>query len=302
MLLETDLIDYLAPKEKENNFYTSFISKYSLITVTAVVSQSSLIPEDKSMIKDLDAEYDQFIDELANDANIKRSSYKYNCRSAGIDPGKLIQDTEQRLFSENFKENAKKHSLSSREFVLRGLNSFAYLNYFCLFEDSIKTLYMKSTNSTHQQFNLKACLLVSEYLKEIINVNKIKKEFEKNLFERSKFFFDFVLLEKFWDILNCIRNQLIHCNGFCDKGSRRQLTNKINKFIKYYQSNLEAKKGCLISIVSIGNYFEGSIKSLVKTNFLVIDNKLENLIRNTSIFVMESLYISLDNTRSLKAN
>jgi len=291
LLLTSCHVDCLIPEGNEG-FYHLFVYKYSLITVTTMVSQVFLMPDAfEGMTKEImDRDVDNFIDDLEPASKERRDSYKAYCVGAGLNPGILIQDNENRTFINSFKANAKNHSLSSREMVLKGLNSSAFLNYFCLLEDSIKMLYIQTINSKKKNTYLKASLII-KYLRDIVNKNS--EAFEAHLFERSNFFFSLSSLEYFWNILNFIRNKIIHSNGFYDKNSKRELHKYIKKFIADYQKGLDSGKGCLLSIIILNECFEKYSRPFLKTGFLIIDDTLENIIRNLSVFIMESLYLCL---------
>ena len=65
-LLQSCLVDVLKPEEGVFHHYDLFLSRYTLITVTAIVSQCSLIPETyEGMTKaDMDRDIDGMIEGL----------------------------------------------------------------------------------------------------------------------------------------------------------------------------------------------------------------------------------------------
>ncbi|KZM40421.1 hypothetical protein OA92_07310 [Marinomonas sp. SBI22] len=123
-------------------------------------------------------------------------------------------------------------------------------------------------------------------LKGIISKADINQQFEKELYDRSKIFFDIKSLELMWSFLNIIRNQIAHTNGLYDDKAKQSLNRRIENLAKHYRGNDD----CLLSITMILDVFEDHNAQVKKTGYLVVDDSLENIIRNISIFVMESLY------------
>lgn len=110
-LLQSCLIDVLKPEEGIFSYYESFLSRYSLITVIAIVSQCSLLPETyEGMTKeDMDGDIDGMIQGLPAGSEEKRKAYRIFCLGAHIDPGESVQENENRTFaSELFIQDAKK--------------------------------------------------------------------------------------------------------------------------------------------------------------------------------------------------
>ncbi|TNI45080.1 hypothetical protein CF127_18080 [Aeromonas veronii] len=235
---------------------------------------------------DIDNEIDTAIEELPAESERKRKIYRTLNLAMHIDPGVLIQENEERTFaSELFIRDAKKHSLSNRELILRGLNSSAFINYFFLIEDVLKTMYIDLANPKNKF--IKGSETINVCLKNIISVMGISDSFEKELHERSKFFFDMKSLELLWDILNMIRNQIAHSNGYYDAKAKRSLHRRVEKLAKYFTDN----DGCILSISMIIDAFDKYEMQVNNTNYLIVDDILENIIRSTSIFIMESLYV-----------
>ncbi|WP_139433685.1 hypothetical protein [Aeromonas veronii] len=287
-LLKSCLIDVLKPEEGVFPYYEMFLSRYSLITVTAIISQCSLYPDTYIGMTeaDIDNEIDTAIEELPAESERKRKIYRTLNLAMHIDPGVLIQENEERTFaSELFIRDAKKHSLSNRELILRGLNSSAFINYFFLIEDVLKTMYIDLANPKNKF--IKGSETINVCLKNIISVMGISDSFEKELHERSKFFFDMKSLELLWDILNMIRNQIAHSNGYYDAKAKRSLHRRVEKLAKYFTDN----DGCILSISMIIDAFDKYEMQVNNTNYLIVDDILENIIRSTSIFIMESLYV-----------
>ena len=286
-LLQSCLIDVLKPEKGVFPYYELFLSRYSLITVTAIVSQCSLMHETyEGMTEaDMDRDIDGMIKGLPEGSEAKRKAYRYFCLGAHINPGESVQENENRTFtSELFTQDAQKHSLSNREMILRGLNSSSFLNYFFLIEDSLKKIYIDLLNPCNKF--IKGSDTIKICLEEIISETNIKTEFEKELYVRSKIFFDIKSLELMWSLLNLIRNQIAHTNGFYDDKAKRLLNRRIESLAQHYIGNDD----CLVSINMLLDVFEKHEEEVNNTGYLVVDDSLENIIRNISIFIMESLY------------
>jgi len=286
-LLQSCLIDVLKPKKDIFPYYELFLSRYSLITVTAIVSQCSLMPDTyEGMTKaDMDGDIDGIIEGLPARSEEKRNAYRSFCLAAHINPGELVQENEKRTFaSELFTEDAKKYSLSNREMILRGLNSSTFLNYFFLIEDSLKNIYIDLANP-RSKF-IKGSETIEVCLEQIISKAEINQQFEKELYARSKIFFDMESLKLMWSLLNLIRNQIAHTNGFYDDKAKRSFIRRVESLAGHYSGNDD----CLLSINMILDVFVKYKEQIKETEYLVVDDSLENIIRNISIFIMESLY------------
>lgn len=287
-LLGSFLIDILRPEKNVFPHYDSFLSRYTLITVTALVSQCSLIPETyEGMTKSrMDSDIDEMIARLPESSQNKRDMYPILCLGAGIDPGKSVQETEERTFvSELFTEDAQIYSLSNREMILKGLNLSSFLNYFFLIEDSLKNIYIDSCEP-RKDF-IKGSETINVCLKGIISKMDVKDLFLGDLYSRSKFFFDFESLNHLWSLINLIRNQIAHSNGFYDKKAKITFNKKLKSLARHFHG----KDELILSINMILNVFQKHQTQIQETGYLIVDDSLENIIRNISIFIMESLYI-----------
>jgi len=286
-LLQSCLIDVLKPEEGVFSYYELFLSRYSLITVTAIVSQCCLDPDTfEGMTKaDMDNDIDGMIQGLPVGSEKKRDMYRMSCLARHIDPGVSVQVNEKRTFaSELFTEDANKHSLSNREMILRGLNLSTFLNYFFLLEDSLKTIYIDLINPKNKF--VKGSEIIDTCLEKIISETGIKESFEEELHARSKFFFDMKSLKLLWSLLNLIRNQIAHANGFYDDKAKRSFHRRLEDLAKHFNDN----NGCVLSICMIIDVFDKHEVQIDETDYLIVDDTLENIIRNISIFIMESLY------------
>ena len=286
-LLQSCLVDVLKPEEGVFHHYDLFLSRYTLITVTAIVSQCSLIPETyEGMTKaDMDRDIDGMIEGLPIGSERKRDMYRDLSLAAHIYPGASVQENENRFFaSELFFKDAKKHSLSNREMILRGLNSSSFMNYFFLLEDSLNSIYIDS--ASHHKKPIGGANLIKLFLEKIISETGIKDQFEKELYARSKFFFDTKSLELLWNLLNLIRNKLAHTNGFYDDKANLSFNERLEELAGHFSGNDEL----LPSSTMVIDVFDRHKDQIKKTRYLIVDDSLENIVRNISIFIMESLY------------
>ncbi len=73
---------------------------------------------------DIDRDIDGMIEGLPAVSENKRNMHRILSVAAHIDPGVSVQENENRTFaSKFFVEDTKRHSLSNREMILRGINS-----------------------------------------------------------------------------------------------------------------------------------------------------------------------------------
>lgn len=295
LLLTSFLVDILLYEEDDEiTYYKNFISKYSTMTVSAIVSQLTFLPDTYiDMTQEtLDNDIENLIKSIPEAAEKRRHAYSHYTLAAGIDSGEIIQNEEKRSFiTEAFYKKTKIYSLSSREMIVRELNSSTFLNYFFIIEDTLKNIYFQNTNTNK---HIGSSKLISEILEGILNYKNIKNIFESELNMRSKFFINFASLNRMWKLLNFIRNRLVHFNGYYDDEA-------ITLFIQYYEKILniyDNNDSMLISISYFIDTIEKYKKQIEKTNYLIIDDTLENIIRNISIFIMESLYVSEKNANN----
>ena len=296
LLLTSYLVDILLPESDDNQntkFYNSFLSQYTSITVTALVSQSIFLHDTyvETSKKDLDKDIDNMIHSIPDSAEYKRNIYKVLCIGAHMNPGKIIQDEEKRSFiSDLFIQDAKKYNMSNREMIIKGLNTSAFLNYFFLLEDNLKNIYIKVNTINDDNFQLKGAQIISKALNGILEKTSIKNDFFLELEKRSKFFINYQSLNRTWKLLNFIRNRLIHYNGYYDEKAK-------NLFQKYYDDILKTytDESMLTTISLFIDKIDKYQTQIDKNNYLIVDDVLENIIRNFSIFIMESLYICTRN-------
>lgn len=282
LLLTSFLVDILSPEDYSVSFYDKFLAQYTRITVSAIVSQSVLHYETYVDIDPeiLDENVDNIINNIPEASKIRREVYRSYCFGAMMNPGDIVQENEKRTFvSDLFIQDVKKYNISNREMIIKSLNTSTFLNYFFLLEDSLK--YISDYNY------LKGSEVISKALKTILAKEKILDEFNSELYERSKFFISYNSLEKTWTLMNFIRNRIIHYNGYYDEKAKETFNKYFNEILKVYR-NVDYMN---ISIVLFINVFEKYINQLQKFDYLIIDNVMENIIRNINIFIMESLYI-----------
>lgn len=282
LLLTSFLVDILSPEDYNVSFYDKFLAQYTRITVSAIVSQSVLHYETYVDIDPeiLDKNVDDIINNIPEASKIRREAYRVYCFGAMMNPGYIVQENEKRTFvSDLFIQDVKKYNISNREMIIKSLNTSTFLNYFFLLEDSLK--YISGYDY------LKGSEVISKALKTILAKEKILDEFNSELYKRSKFFISYNSLEKTWSLMNFIRNRIIHYNGYYDEKAKKTFNKYFDEILKVYR-NVDYMN---ISIVLFINVFEKYINQLQKSDYLIIDNAMENIIRNINIFIMESLYI-----------
>lgn len=290
ILLNSFLCDVLKPKSNEKiPYYDAFIAQYTSITVSTIVSQCSLMAETYSGLteEELDNDINGLIDSIPESAEKKRQAYKLLCMGAMIDPGKTVQESEDRTFiSEYFVEESNKYGISNRELIIHSLNASAFMNYFILIEDTLKNLYLETTNSDENQ-EIGGSKVVSVCLEGILKEKNLKNSFTNELIKRSKFFINFASLKKIWSLLNYIRNRAIHNNGYYDDNALKIFDKKLEQISKLYQG----RESHLLTINMFLTPFENIRENISTHGYMLFNDTLENIIRNISIFIMESLYL-----------
>ncbi|MGV6830571.1 MAG: hypothetical protein ACWA5P_03290 [bacterium] len=287
--LTSFLVDVLLYEEDDEiTYYKNFIAKYSTMTISTLVSQLTFLPDTYTNMtpEALDNDIENLIKSIPKAAEKRRQAYPYYTLAAGIATGEIIQNEEERSFiTEAFYKKTEKYSLTSREMILRELNNSAFLNYFFIIEDTLKKIYFQNTNSNE---HIGSSKLISKILEGILNTKNIKNIFEIELHKRSKFFINLASLNRMWKLLNFIRNRLVHFNGYYDADATTLFIQYYENILKIYDNN----DSMLLSISYFTDVIEKYKKEIEETNYLIIDDTLENIIRNISIFIMESLYVS----------
>lgn len=295
--LTSFFIDILKPEAEVFPSYDLFLERYSLITVNTVISQISLQPEtyiDFSK-EDMDKQINEMIAQLPKGAENKRKFYPILCLAAQMDSGTSVQEKENRVFaSELFIRSAEAHSISNREMILQWMNASSFLDYFFLLEDTLKSLYIKL--KTPKSKFIQGSKIIKVCLREVIASLGITEPFEMELKNRSEFFFDLNSLELMWELLNFMRNIVAHTNGHYDEIAAKDFAEKSDAFKSYLS---KYSQDC-ISNLHIYDIFDNCEEQIKNTGHLLFNNSLENIIRNTSVFVMESLYVCVKN--SLQTN
>ncbi|WP_323660625.1 hypothetical protein [Pectobacterium versatile] len=288
MLVTSSLCDFFTPKEEfQSSYYENFIAQYSEIAVSAIVSQGNL---DERIFKEppefLDNHIDEFIDDITENAMKLRKIFPSASLFLGCDHGELIQKNEERTFAtEHFVQKSNKLKIRNRVHVLRTLNANAFFSYFSLFESTIEDIY--SEIFPNSKSKVTGGILIEHCLKKILKSKGIGISFSKDIFQRSKLFLNMDILKSSWAFLNFIRNRQAHDNNKYDENSKIEL-DKLYK--KISQDILKIEDTEDLNEIFKMNF--GHIIAQVKDDgFLVFNNTLENFVRNTTLFIMESLYI-----------
>ncbi|CNH77972.1 hypothetical protein ABHY64_000140 [Yersinia enterocolitica] len=289
-LLTTSLVDMLKPsKEKKILFYDSFVIEHTLISVSAIVSQVMLLPETYEVNDGgLDRDIDSLISDLPQSSLKLRRDMKAYYLGGNIDIGVLIQDNEEREFISNlFTSEANKLKISNRELVLRSLNASTFLNYFFLFENSIKKIYIEEYQTNPDEF-LRSKDLISKLLRKKLKKDNTHSLFYEQLYKRTKTLISEKNLNSLWGVLNFIRNQQAHSNGKFDTKAQDILESKIEEYCASYKD--EESKDNTLAIKMLLHVLEEILEQVKENGYITFNNSIENLIKNISIMVMESLY------------
>jgi hypothetical protein len=271
-------------------YYTFFFRQYTLISVSNLVSQCYLIPPNNRVDKVcFDNEIQNFIESIPEETKDETQLFKMLSIGMNLDQGTLIQESEKRSFlSDIFYDEARKQEISSRELVVRELNASAFLNYFTLLESSIKRMYFDIfVEDVNKQLN--GGIIIEASLNKILKHKKIKCKFEKQLALRSRFFLNFKVLVATWGIINKIRIRKIHYNCYFDDEDIFFLKNKLEDIAALYAEGGE--KNCSFTFLSFCEKIEETIVQIETDRYILFNDAIENIIRNTSIYVMETLYL-----------
>jgi len=292
LLLTSALFDTLKPSpECSVKYYRTFISQHMAITTSTIVAQCNLMPEMFGEPKKaIDDHIDNFIGQIPERSESIREEYKFHCMAGHIDPGSLIQENEPRIFiSDSFKSKAKEYKISSRELVIRTLNASAFLEYFFLFESTITKIYKdRYQQSSERGLMLGGKDVISKCLMGKLKNDKTEVKFFTDLKIRSKFFTNSAQLESVWRLLNFIRNQQVHSGGVYDNRSKKMFGIYIDNICKSYTDHDEM----VLTINLFLNTLEPIKENIEKNGYIIFNDSLENLVRNFSLFVMESLYVT----------
>ncbi|AGS59796.1 hypothetical protein [Proteus mirabilis] len=286
ILLNINQTDYLTPI-KDIPYYTDFISKYSYITTACNVLQGMIIPVHKDDKDVLDENVTAFINTLPEDSIKRRKLYRVYAKGAHIDVGDIIQENEKRTFASTyFIEEANKNNISQRELVLRTLNNNVFLQYYFLLEETLKNIFLE-TNASYDPKKITGSQAITLCLNRRLNHFKNKDRFIKSISERSKFFITWKTLTLTWDLLTLIRNRCVHHNNLYDTTSINKLKKIIDKILK----ELKKSEGSDLTALYFSNSIESIISNIEENGYILFNNTLENMVRNTSIFIIESLYL-----------
>lgn len=280
--------DVLPAKEDDPNYYKSFLVQYTLITVPVIYSQTIITPESTSERLYLNNNIDSYIADLPNISTTKRKHFPYITGRALVPDSAMIQDQEVRTFvSELFVKKAKEHNITNLEMILSALNASAFLSYFGLLEDTIKRVYIERYGEPQGESRILGGGTIYIYLNKILEEGKVKGQFTKELARRSEFFLNFRTLDSTWSLFNLIRNTVVHESGNFSKEKQKAFRDKIENIIK----SLLKHKVPEISVDFL-HHIESIADEIESTGRIRFTCALENCIRNTCIWVMESLLLS----------
>jgi hypothetical protein len=285
-LITANHCDFLTPQQGRVPFYDKFISQYTSIVTATLVSQCNLMPEMFNESESvLDKHIDVFIKDIPENALKQREMYRALLMGAMLDAGNVSQENEDRTFvSDSFIQQANSAGISARNLVIRTLNAYAFLNYFFLLEETLRDVYLEVIDDESK--NLGGIKTISYCLKRKLKHSEKMDEFAIELSKRSKFFKDFRSLAAMWEFLNFIRNRQAHYNSMYDEDAKNRLSTLLDTFIQKNSSD---------DLLMANNIFAMRIDKVIEnvneSGQLLFNDTLENLIRNTSVTIMESLYL-----------
>lgn len=161
------------------------------------------------------------------------------------------------------------------------------MNYFFLIESTIKDIYIENYQTNPREY-LKSKDLILKILHTKLETDNTSSFFYQQLYKRSKLLLNEENLDCLWSILNFIRNQQAHSNGFYDDKAQQILDSKIEKFCASY--NDQESKDNTVAINLLLNKLEPILEQIQKDGYIIFNDSLENLIKNLAVMIMESLY------------
>jgi len=292
ILLTSALFDTLKPSsDRKVKYYSAFVLQHMAITTSTIVSQANLMPQMFGESKEvIDKHIDGFIGDMPERSKEITRNYKAYCRAAQIDPGKLVQESESRIFiSESFAAKSKACGISNREMVIRTLNSSAFLEYFFLFESTVTKLYRdRYQPASERQLMLGGKDVISKCLMAKLKRDGTEKAFFDDLKARSQFFINLTQLASVWRLLNFIRNQQVHSGGIYPKPAKKAFGKYIDSICKAYNGYDDM----VLAVTLLLNVLEPVQEQIERDGRIAFNDSLENLMRNFSLFVMESLCLT----------
>lgn len=280
--------DVLPAKSDDPEYYKSFLTQYTLITVPAIYSQAIITPESAAERVLLNDQVDNFITELPKASLTRRRNFPYLTGRALMPSSAMIQDQESRTFvSAIFIEKAIEHKITNLQMILSAQNASAFLNYFGLLEDTINRIHVEKCGEYQGEKKILGSGTIYLYLNEILNKEKIKGQFVSELAKRSEFFLNFKVLESTWSLLSLIRNTVMHEGGNFSKEKQKAFRGKVENIIKSLSKHNVPEMS-----VEFLHHFESVENEIKSTGRIRFNDALENCIRNTCIWVMESLLLS----------
>ncbi len=280
--------DVLPARNDDPRYYKVFLSQYTLMSVPIIISQGALSPgQGEDPTAGLDEDVDLAIAEIPKHSSMRRKLFEvFTFRELQNVPP-MPQTKEDRTFvSDLFYDKAKQYNLTNREMIIGALNAYAFTNYFALLEDTLQKIHYDIFGNQIRDDKITGQALIPVCLKEILDHKKINAEFTENLAQRSEFYVSFGILRKVWELINYMRNNLVHFGGRVSKKALETMQEKINSVTQElieHKANYQALEfsSCFLEI-------ENNIK---KTGLLQFNNSLENIMRNTCISITESLLI-----------
>lgn len=278
--------DVLPYQKGDPKYYQAFLSQYTLMTVPIIISQGSLTPGiGENARADLDEDVDQGIKAIFEQSPKRRKLFEaLTLRDLNNVPP-MIQTKENRTFVNHlFYEKAKKYQLTNREMILGTLNAFAFTSYFALLEDTLQRIHFETFDRQQPAEQITGKNLISVCLKKTLERKNCLKKFSAQLALRSEFYASFDVLIKMWDLLNFIRNKLVHFGGRITQRAYDQMREII------YSIFSELMK---MDAADHANAFTSSLRevevNIKETGLLQFNNALENMMRNTCTSIIESI-------------
>jgi len=282
-LLTSFLPNLLKPHDDTDIIYDNFCTNMSLVSISTIIHHHLLSPHDLDD-NSIESDLNNYIKEISENSKNMYENHRMYTFGMMMETDNIQRSEERVLSYEYFNKYKEKYRLSTQKALLVQENISTFLKYFFILEDGLKAIYIEQVDSSPSQ-HIKASELFSKYLPKILKSTGYNEIFWEQLSLRSNIVMTSALLQSIWSYLNLIRNILSHKNGEYNDDDKK----KISKYYNAIIVNLDAKD--LLQNILIMNAFEKYEQQAQNSSYVVVDNVLENIIRNTAIFIMETFHV-----------
>lgn len=288
--------DVLPARKDDPRYYKAFLSQYTLMSVPIIISQGALSPGIGEDPRDgLDEDVDLAIAEISKQSSMRRKLFEaFTFRELHEVPPMPQAEEDRTFVNKLFYEKAQQYKLTNREMILGALNAYAFTNYFALLEETLQKIHYETFGQQKRDDQITGWALIPVCLKEILDHKCFNESFAEQIAKRSEFYVNFEVLCKVWELINFLRNKLVHFGGRISKNALETMQDKIHNILKELTD-----KNADDQALGFSKSFLTVKLNIEKTGLLQFNNAIENMMRNTCISIVESLLIC-DRERTLQ--